>query len=251
MEDSLKQVIEEAFASKKQQRYFFAKASDKSLSKKERKKWLKMAKEFSKKTNFKKIPEKAEEEIEMDEIVDEDGNIIKGSIPPDFRTKGTTSRSTTDDVARAVGGQMGGAGLDGGGNAARLMRYFGEADMSGALGYEETLGQDEDYEDAKEYFEDELDLPEDETKERLDQMGYIENAPRGVVRLVENPRKFVEEYVESILSKRSKANDMVEKDGEDTEMNPILKRQLETLKQTMKDNGVSIKQALKFLNNNE
>jgi len=251
MEDSLKQVIEETFESKKQQRYFFAKASDKSLSKKERKKWAKWAKEYSKKTNFKKLPEKAEEEIEMDEIVDDDGNIIKGSIPPDYNTRGTTSRSTTDDVARAVGGQMGGAGLDGGGNAARLMRYFGEADMSGALGYEETLGNDEDYDEAKEYFEDELGIPEDEAEDRLDQMGYIENAPRGVVRLVENPRKYVEEYVESVIAKRSKVNDMVEKEVEDKEVNPIIKRQLETLKQTLKDNNISVKQVLKFLKNNE
>lgn len=249
MEESLKQVIEETFDSKKQQRFFFAKASDKSLSKKERKKWAKWAKENSKKTNFKKLPEKAEEEIEMDEIVDDDGNIIKGSIPPDYRTKGTTALKTSDDVARAVGGQMGGAGLDGGGNAARLMRYFGESDMSGALGYEETLGDDVTYEEAKKYFEEELDLPEDEVKERLQQMGYIESAPKGVVRLVENPKKFVEEYVESVLSRRTKMNDMVEKD--EAEVNPIIKRQLETLKQTLKDNGVSIKQALNFLKNNE
>lgn len=251
MEESLKHIIEETFESKKQQRFFYAKANDKSLSKKERKKWAKWAKENSKKTNFKKLPEKAEEEIEMDEIVDDDGNIIKGSIPPDYNTRGTTSKSTTDDVARAVGGQMGGAGLDGGGNAARLMRYFGESDMSGALGYEETLGDDVTYEEAKKYFEEELDLPEDEVKERLQQMGYIERAPKGVVRLVENPKDYVRDYVESVLSRRTKPNDVVEKDELEAELNPIIKRQLDTLKQTMKDNGVSIKQALDFLKNNE
>ena len=47
MNDFLKQVIEEKFASKKQQRYFYAKANDKTLSKKEREKWSKMAGEFS------------------------------------------------------------------------------------------------------------------------------------------------------------------------------------------------------------
>ena len=56
MNKFIKQVIEEKFASKKQQRYFYAKANDKSISKKERKKWSKWAKEFSTDTDFEKIP---------------------------------------------------------------------------------------------------------------------------------------------------------------------------------------------------
>jgi hypothetical protein len=53
--------IDEKFESKKQQKYFFAKCNDKSLSKKEQNKWCKMADEFAKDTNFAKLPEKKTE----------------------------------------------------------------------------------------------------------------------------------------------------------------------------------------------
>ena len=76
MNHFFKKVIEETFASKKQQKYFYAKASDKSIPKKERKKWGKWASEFSSKTDFDKIPEKAEQDVE--EVVDEKGNIKRG-----------------------------------------------------------------------------------------------------------------------------------------------------------------------------
>jgi hypothetical protein len=51
--------IDEKFESKKQQKYFFAKCGDGKT--KEQKKWCKMADEFSKKTNFAKLPEKKKE----------------------------------------------------------------------------------------------------------------------------------------------------------------------------------------------
>jgi hypothetical protein len=53
--------IDEKFKSKKQQKLFFAKCNDKSLSKKEKNKWCKMADEFAKDTNFAKLPEKKKE----------------------------------------------------------------------------------------------------------------------------------------------------------------------------------------------
>jgi hypothetical protein len=51
--------LDEKFESKKQQKYFFAKCGDGKT--KEQKKWCKMADEFSKKTNFAKLPEKKKE----------------------------------------------------------------------------------------------------------------------------------------------------------------------------------------------
>jgi hypothetical protein len=47
--------MDEAFKSKRQQRYFYARAGDKSLPKKKRNKWKRMAKEFSGKTNFDRL----------------------------------------------------------------------------------------------------------------------------------------------------------------------------------------------------
>ena len=54
MNNFIKQVIEEKFASKAQQRYFYAQASKGG---KKGKKWAKLADEFSSETNFKKIPD--------------------------------------------------------------------------------------------------------------------------------------------------------------------------------------------------
>jgi hypothetical protein len=170
MNKFIKQVIEEKFESKKQQRFFYAKAGDKSLTKKERKKWSDMAKEFSDKTNFKKLPDEVKEK-EVDEIVDTQGNIARSNKNLNFNTKGSTSNSTTDEVVRTGAGSMGIHGVHG---THTSLRYWAESNMSKSLGYDETMGQDQDYEDAKEHFKDELGLPEPEAKDRLEKMGYDE-----------------------------------------------------------------------------
>ena len=100
MDNFIKQVIEEKFTSKKQQRFFYAKSKDESLSKKERDKWKKMADEMSDDTNFKKIPEVAEEEGDVDEIVDEKGNISRGGKSTNANTKGITSSKTSNQTAK-------------------------------------------------------------------------------------------------------------------------------------------------------
>lgn len=61
-EDVIKRInlINEKFVSKKQQKYFYSKCNDGKLKPTEKKKWCDMAKEFSSKTDFSKIPEKKE-----------------------------------------------------------------------------------------------------------------------------------------------------------------------------------------------
>jgi hypothetical protein len=250
MNNFIKQTIDEAFASKKQQRYFYAKARDKSLSPKERRQWKKWAKEFADKTNFKKLPERAEEQ-EMDEIVDDEGNITKSKKPKDYISKYTVSKSTNDKLVHTAYGSMGSWGIMGGGVSRNPIRYWTEADMSKALGADETIMKaDVDYDEAKEYFEDELEIPEDEAEERIEKMGYDENLPEDKIRLVENPQKFIEEYIESLLSKRDRDSEIVEKDT-NIEINPIIKKQIDALKETLKNNNISIDLLLQYLKNNE
>jgi hypothetical protein len=82
-------------------------------------------------------------------------------------------------------------------------------------------------------------------------MGYDEKLKdTDKVRLVENPKKFVEEYLESIMSKRTKVNDVLEKD-EETKMSPIIRRQIKVLLNTLKDNGISPSVILKHTEDNE
>jgi hypothetical protein len=238
----IKNMIEERFVSKKQQKYFYAKANDTSLSKSEREKWGKMAKEFSNKTNFKKLPD------ELDEIVDEDGNMQYGKLRLGDKKAGVTSNSTTDDVVKSGAGSMGKA-ITGGGRT--TLRYWAESDMSKALGYEDTLGDDEDYDQAKQHFEKELGIDEPEAEDRLAQMGYDKKLPKDKVRLVENPKKYIEEYINSVvLPKKNDYNDIIKKNKTE-EINPIIKKQLNSLKTSLKSNNLSLDDIMKHLKDDE
>jgi hypothetical protein len=245
MNNFIKQVIEEEFASKAQQKFFYAKANEKGKSKKEKKKWGKWAKEFSDDTDYDKIPDKVEKK-EVDEIVDSKGNIQRSKKSPNSASKGVTQNSTSDEVAKTATGQMGSYG---GSGAQPYRRYWGESDMSKSLGYEKTLGQDVDIESAEEYFEKELGMEDGEAEDRLNAMGYDPNLPNDKVRLVENPKKFIEEYIESLITKKSTENDIVSKG--DKEINPIVKKQINSLKNTMNSHNLSIDDIIKFIKNDE
>ena len=247
MDNFIKNIIEETFKSKAQQRFFYAKAGDKSTPKKERKKWSKMADEFSSDTDYKKIPEKVESDVS--EIVDDNGNIGRKKIPQTKDYKGATKK-TTDQVVATSMGQMGTHGVIGLGNHSSTLKYWAEADMSKALGYEKTLGKDKDMEDAEEYFQDELGMDEPESEERLKTYGYDPKLPGDKVRLIENPKKYIQDYVETVMSKKSSVDDLVKKDQTENvekELNPIIKRQVEALKQTMEKNNISMDQLVKIL----
>jgi hypothetical protein len=249
MNNFIKQVIEEKFASKAQQRFFYAKANEKGAPKKEKKKWKKWAGEFSDKTNYDEIPDKVEEK-EVDEIVDKHGNIARGKKPTNFNTKGITQNKTTDEVVKTGAGQTSLSPRLGFG----LRRYWAESDMSKSLGYDDTLGQDADYDDAKDHFEDELGLSDKDAEERLAKMGYDEKLPNDKVRLVENPKKFMEEYIESILAKKSKDSEIVSNEGDQTEekeINPIVAKQLKSLKNSLKSHNLSVNDIMKHLKDDE
>lgn len=248
MNNFIKQVIEEKFASKAQQRFFYAKANEKGKPKKEKKKWGKWAKEFSDDTDYNKIPDKVEKEVEseVDEIIDAKGNIQRSKKSLVAAAKGVTQNGTSDEVARTGTGQMGSYG---GAGAQPYRRYWGESDMSKALGYKKTLGQDADLEDAEEYFEKELGMDDSEAEDRLGAIGYDPKLPEDKVRLVENPKKFIEEYIESLMSKKTNENDIVT--NEVKEISPIVKKQIKSLKNTMDSHNLSIEDLIKHLKNNE
>jgi hypothetical protein len=84
---------------------------------------------------------------------------------------------------------------------------------------------------------------------RLESMGYDEKLPEDKVRLVENPKKFMRDYVETVLSKRSDYKEIV--NDSEKEINPILKRQLDSLKKTLKKNNLTVSDITKLLDDNE
>jgi hypothetical protein len=252
MNNFIKQVIEEKFASKAQQRLFFAKAKGGK-----NKKWSKWAKEFSDKTDYSKIPDKVEKEEEVDEIVDKNGNILTSKKPSDLDARGVSSDSTSDEVVRTGKGMMGNYGMT---KVQNYTKFWGEGKltkgelieiaMKDALGFEATMGNDADYDEAEAYFEKDLGLDSEETEDRMDQMGYDKNLPDDKVRLVENPKKYMEEYIESILKGRSKDNDVLEKEKEEVEpkeIHPIIKRQLNSLKNSMDSHGLTADDVINYI----
>jgi len=266
MNDLIERLVEEEFASKAQQRLFFAKA-------KNSKKWREWAKGKAEDTNFKKIPEKVKDEkseekeqigmklsntvhngnaeSEFSEIVNDEGDIQRGDTPGNPNAY-IRSKKTTDQVAKAAMGQMGSFGVLGGATGAnKTLKYWAESDMSKALGAEDTIADpDTDFEDAVETFEDELEVPEDEAKERAKQMGYDPQLPDGKLRLIENPGKYIEEY----LARKVKRGDLVKKQSVENlrkEVNPIIKKQLGSLKQSLKANGLSMSDITEYLEDNE
>jgi hypothetical protein len=254
MNNFIKHIIEEEFASKAQQRFFYAKAKEKDAPKKEKKKWSKWANEFSSKTDFEKIPEKVDKEkkdpnqteLEFNEIVDDKGNIQRSKKPTNLTSKGITQDKTSDETAKMATGQMGSYG---GSGAQPYRRYWGESDMSKSLGFDDTMGKDATMDDAEDHFEKNLGMDDSDTEERLSQMGYDKSLPKDKVRLVENPKKFVEEYIESLIQKKTLNNDIVSDDKK--ELNPIIKKQINSLKQTMDSNNLTVDDVVKYLKNNE
>jgi hypothetical protein len=188
MNNFIKQIIEEKFASKAQQRFFFAKSNGGK-----NKKWSKWAKESSDDTDYSKIPDKVEKEV--DEVVDEKGNIARGKKPTNFNKVGITQNKTTDEVVKTAHGAMGAIGKVSGRGAMNTMKYWAESDMSKVLGADKLLHSDDvDYEDAKDEYEDlGIEDPIEQDK-RAKQLGFDPNLPDGQTRLVENPKKYMEQY---------------------------------------------------------
>jgi len=244
MNNFIKQVIEEKFASKAQQRFFYAKAKGGK-----NKKWSKWAKEFSDKTDYSKIPDKVEKEEEVDEIVDTNGNFATSKKPTNFNTKGTTSDSvngTSSDTASTSAGQSSISPKLGMG----YRRYWGESDMSKVLGADKLLHSDDvDYEEAKDEYENlGIKDPEEQDK-RAKQLGFDPSLPDGKQRIVENPKKFMEEYIDNLLKQKGKDNDVLSKEEEveEVEINPIVAKQIKSLKNSMKTYGLKPDHILKGL----
>ena len=125
------------------------------------------------------------------------------------------------------------------------LRYWAESDMSKSLGYDDTLGDDDNFKEAYKHFTGELGLSHIDAMERLEKMGYDENLPDDKVRLVENPKKFMKDYMETVLSKKNDNNEILNKDK--IEINPIIKRQLSSLKTELKNNKLTIDDVKEYL----
>jgi len=113
--------------------------------------------------------EEEETEEEIEELVDYDGSIMSSKIPMGTTDNKTmSSKKTTDQVVPATrqSGTWSGAGH-------YFRRYWGESveeviegDKSSILGFEET--DQLSFDDAVDYYEDDLDMEKDEAVERVE-----------------------------------------------------------------------------------
>jgi len=72
------------------------------------------------------------------------------------------------------------------------------------LGYEKTLGNDEDREDAEDYFKKDLGLDDKEAEERLSSYGYDEDLKGDKVRLIENRKNMWKIMLKVFYQKKHK-----------------------------------------------
>ncbi len=249
MNNFIKQVIEEKFVSKAQQRYFFAQAKKGG---KKGKKWAKWAKEFSDDTDYKTIPDKVEE-IEIDEIVDDKGNIKRRKKPSDWGKKVLSQKKTSDEVEKAVGNSMGNYGTTGVQNYKRYWGEISEVELGDTLGADETILKDKSFKEAFRYFTKELGLTREKALDKMADLGYHEDLPDDKIIVVENPKKYIEEYIDELLKDKTKHNDILsnEKEIEEEDLNPIIKKQIKSLKNTLKSNNITVDQIIKSLKNDE
>lgn len=239
---------------------------EETVASKYREKRKKKMKELSDERDDDKISEKDEnvDGTEIDEIVDKNGMIAMRKFPKGLSRKNVSAKNITDKVVKSAGASMGIHGVHGTHTSLRywaeskkqlkniIENYIDEIEMKDALGYDETMAKDLPYETAKKVFKRKLKLSDDETEERLEKMGYDEDLPDDKVRLIENPKSFIEEFIESIVNKRSNDYDIVRNERKDiSELSPIIKRQLESLKTTLNNNNLTVDDVLEYLKNYE
>ena len=241
MNDFIKQVIEEKFASKAQQHYFNAKTNEKGSSKKEKKQWKKWASEFSSKTKFDEIPDKVEKEEEIDEIVDEKGNIKRGNVPLTIKKSDTLSKKDSDSARDGGFGAMGKQFGQHGTNTS--LRYWAEADLSKLVGGD-AVEDDLNYDQTINLLMKKHGMDKESAEKRAKELGMIPGQ-KELVRLVENPSQYLSDYIESVLSKKTEADELVTKD--DFVMNPVISKQIESLKKSCEKNNIPLDKVLKQL----
>jgi len=241
MNDFIKQVIEEKFASKAQQHYFNAKDNEKGSSKKEKKQWKKWASEFSSKTKFDEIPDKVEKEEEIDEIVDEKGNIKRGNVPLTIKKSDTLSKKDSDSARDGGFGAMGKQFGQHGTNTS--LRYWAEADLSKLVGGD-AVEDDLNYDQTINLLMKKHGMDKESAEKRAKELGMIPGQ-KELVRLVENPSQYLSDYIESVLSKKTEADELVTKD--DFVMNPVISKQIESLKKSCEKNNIPLDKVLKQL----
>jgi hypothetical protein len=185
-------------------------------------------------------------ETEVTELVDDDGTWLSNATPIlDPASSGMKDNpSITDKIV----------------HQARMPRdpllrgwygYYGEGeikeeDMGDAFGFEDTMFMD--YNDTVKHYQKELGLDKDASIERATQQGKKPNLHKRTPKNIKKKKNFIDRLIlkeKGIDESESLGEDIVlDKDGSDKDLNPILIRNINSIKNMAKKQGLSTKQLL-------
>jgi hypothetical protein len=187
-------------------------------------------------------------EQEVTELVDDDGTWLSSNIPILSPANNGLGTKTTDQIIPAARNPRD-----------PLLRgwygYYGEGrvkenDMSKAYGYKDTINMDA--EETLEYFKDELEMDDNSAEKRVeDEFG--KSPERDEKSPYKNKKGFVGR---PILKEKEVGEDVIfdKKSGEDIEkrkvkdlINPLLLRNIRSIKKLAKEQGISVKELMQML----
>jgi len=187
-------------------------------------------------------------EQEVTELVDDDGTWLSSNIPILSPANNGLGTKTTDQIVPAARNPRD-----------PLLRgwygYYGEGrlkenDMSKAYGYKDTMNMDA--EETLEYFKDELEMDDNSAEKRVeDEFG--KSPERDEKSPYKNKKGFVGR---PILKEKEVGEDVIfdKKSGEDIEkrkvkdlINPLLLRNIRSIKKLAKEQGISVKELMQML----
>ena len=195
-----------------------------------------------------KSSEKESKEQEVTELVDDDGTWLSSDIPILSPANNGLGTKTTDQIVPAARNPRD-----------PLMRgwygYYGEGhvkeeDMSKAFGYDDT--KDMDAKETLKYFKDELEMDDDSAEKRVDDE-FGKSPERDKKSPYKNKKGFVgrpilkELEIDEDLLISKDTDDQTEKRKIKDLINPLLLRNIKSIKKLAKEHGITVKELIQML----
>jgi len=188
-------------------------------------------------------------EQEVTELVDDDGTWLSSDIPILSPASAGIGTNTTDQIVQAARNPRD-----------PLLRgwygYYGEGhvkeeNMTKAFGWKDT--KDMDAKETLKYFKDELGMDDEKAEERVDDE-FGKSPERDKKSRYKNKKGFIgrpilkeKEIGEEVLLNKEKDEDNTEKKQLKDLINPLLIRNIRSLKKMAKEHGVSVKELIDML----
>ena len=202
--------------------------------------------------------DKKSEEQEVTELVDADGTWLSSNTPILDPASTGVNTKTMDQIVPAARNPRD-----------PLLRgwygYYGEShvkeeNMTKAFGWKDT--KDMDAEETIDYFQDELDLDKDSAIKRAMQQGKKPGRDERTPKDIKKKENFIDRLIlkEKDIDEGDIAEDTLvdkEKHDEDNvgkkrlEINPLLVRNIKSIKKMAKENGITVKELIMMLKNEQ